>query len=65
MEKMYYNTTRECLMSIKSAITSLESKNSGVITLKPKKQVGSITAAEIDALVTADICMNATVIHVY
>ncbi|KAK9738270.1 CENP-B N-terminal DNA-binding domain [Popillia japonica] len=57
-EKINYNPSR--LYNVdESGITTVQSKNSRVITLKGKKQVGTVTAAERGALVTVVFCMNA------
>ncbi|KAK9675198.1 CENP-B N-terminal DNA-binding domain [Popillia japonica] len=57
MEKINYNPSR--LYNVdESGITTVQSKNSRVITLKCKKQVGTVTAAERGALVTGVFCMN-------
>lgn len=42
-----------------TGITTVQSKIARVITLKGKKQVGAVTAAERGALVTVVTCMNA------
>ena len=43
-----------------TGVTQVQSKHSRVISLKGKRQVGAITAAERGSLVTIVICMNAS-----
>ena len=45
-------------------ITTVQTKQSKVIALKGKKQVGSITSAERGVLCTAGICVSAGENHV-
>lgn len=42
-----------------TGITTVPDKPSGVLALRGKKQVGSLSSAERGTLVTAEICMNA------
>ncbi|XP_072380823.1 uncharacterized protein [Diabrotica undecimpunctata] len=58
MEKVNFNPARVYNVD-ESGITTVQSKNTRVITLKGKKQVGSVTATERGALVTVVFCMNA------
>lgn len=58
MEKVNFNPFRVYNVD-ETGITTVQSKVARVITLKGKKQVGAVTAAERGALVTVVTCMNA------
>ena len=58
LEKIKYNPAKVYNVD-ESGISNVQSKQTRVITLKGKKQVGSVTAAERGSLVTVVFCMNA------
>lgn len=58
LEKINFNPLRVYNVD-ETGITTVQSKIARVITLKGKKQVGAVTAAERGALVTVVTCMNA------